>query len=306
MYAWVQQWVLYYKFVRSTFIVLGTVGSGVNDSPTPPAGHMQYKKTEPDALENIILIPSVCYNWYCSTLHTHFAPSLLHTIIGGGEHRWLFINRRRHLISCSLKSSYPADPGLLINSPWNYSNAWSSSRSTTYTCACLLQLCSIFFILYSPLCIVFFALCNVLSLMMLCCFPHFTVGHFPFEVSRSTTVQCSSHRVHSVALYQHLSVTPVQLDSTWKTPGSSLHETTSLNSASALLWVQNLFIWCRTIIQKVSNSFLNLFCIDYFSRAPSICRVVVVVRDKAVNTTHYFLNIFSWTDDKKGTVLTSL
>lgn len=88
---------------------------------------------------------------------------------------------------------------------------------------------------------------------------------------------------------RYTSAVGFNLKNTWQlTPRNNLSQLSFCSTVSS----KPLFIWCRTIIQKFSNSFLNLFCIDCFSRAPSICRVVVVVvRDKAVNSTHYFFKI---------------
>lgn len=84
---------------------------------------------------------------------------------------------------------------------------------------------------------------------------------------------------------RYTSAVGFNLKNTWQlTPRNNLSQLSFCSTVSS----KPLFIWCRTIIQKFSNSFLNLFCIDCFSRVPSICRVVVVVRDMAINSTHYF------------------
>lgn len=64
-----------------------------------------------------------------------------------------------------------------------------------------------------------------------------TVGRSQSEVSRSMMVRCGLHRVHFVDLSPHQSVTPARWDSTWRTPGSSPHETTFPSSTSTPLWV---------------------------------------------------------------------
>lgn len=190
-------------------------------------------------------------------------------------------------------SEVPAGPWLIPVVPY-------------YSCASFFYCYFFFQILYPPLCAV---VCGVQCFVFapghwLCCFPHLTAGHFPFEASRSTTARCSSPRARFVALSQRQSVIPVQLDSTWKTPGSSPHETTCLSSASAPPYVPKLLLFDTGLLYKMFGSlfyFFNLFCIDCLSRAASICRVVVV-RGKAI---HWIFWVIFFSDDKKGKVLTS-
>lgn len=51
-------------------------------------------------------------------------------------------------------------------------------------------------------------------------------GLFQYGVFRYMMAQCGLHRVRSVALCPHLSATPAQWDSTWRTLGNSLLVTT--------------------------------------------------------------------------------